>query len=134
MRRILAVFAKEIRLLVRDRLFLALQLVVPGIAVMVFGALFTVSLRQVTVAVVDRDGSAAARAAVRGAGSARAALDDGEDMAVVQLRRGIGGRRNAGAGDLQVLLDGTDTYWATSRTERDGEGGWSRMPAASWRG
>jgi hypothetical protein len=27
--------------------------------------------------------------------------------------------------NLSVLLDGTDTYWATSRTEGDGEGEWS---------
>lgn len=32
--------------------------------------------------------------------------------------------------NLQVLLDGVDTYWATSRTERDGEGGWSWPPRA----
>ncbi len=29
------------------------------------------------------------------------------------------------AANLQVLLDGTDTYWATSRTEGDQPGQWS---------
>lgn len=32
--------------------------------------------------------------------------------------------------NLQVLLDGNDSYWATSRTERDGEGGWAWPPRA----
>lgn len=27
--------------------------------------------------------------------------------------------------NLQVLMDGNDTFWATSRTEGDGEGHWS---------
>jgi hypothetical protein len=27
--------------------------------------------------------------------------------------------------NLQVHLDGTDTYWATSRAEGDGEGSWA---------
>jgi hypothetical protein len=30
--------------------------------------------------------------------------------------------------NLQVLLDGTDTYWATSRSEGDGPGHWSWPP------
>lgn len=30
--------------------------------------------------------------------------------------------------NLQVLLDGTDSYWATSRTEGDGPGHWSWPP------
>ena len=30
----------------------------------------------------------------------------------------------------QVLLDGTDTYWATSRTEGEGEGHWQWPPRA----
>ncbi|MEE4540975.1 hypothetical protein V2S66_03205 [Streptomyces sp. V4-01] len=32
------------------------------------------------------------------------------------------------AANLQVHLDGTDTYWATSRTEGDGEGHWVSLP------
>lgn len=30
--------------------------------------------------------------------------------------------------NLQVLLDGTDSYWATSRTEGDGAGHWAWPP------
>jgi hypothetical protein len=30
--------------------------------------------------------------------------------------------------NLQVHLDGTDTYWATSRTEGDGPGTWAWPP------
>lgn len=30
-----------------------------------------------------------------------------------------------GTSNLQVALDGTDTYWATSRKEGDGEGTWA---------
>lgn len=33
-----------------------------------------------------------------------------------------------GAKNLQVLLDGNDTYWATSRIEGDGECQWTRLP------
>ncbi|MGW5409036.1 hypothetical protein [Streptomyces spiralis] len=36
----------------------------------------------------------------------------------------------SGACNLQVLLDGTDVYWATSRTEGDGAGCWSRKGGA----
>lgn len=32
--------------------------------------------------------------------------------------------------NLQVLLDGTDTYWATSRTEGDQPGFWAWPPRA----
>jgi hypothetical protein len=32
------------------------------------------------------------------------------------------------AANLQVHLDGTDTYWATSRTEGDGPGTWAWPP------
>jgi len=32
--------------------------------------------------------------------------------------------------NLQVTLDGTDTYWATSRQEGDGEGAWAWPPRA----
>lgn len=32
--------------------------------------------------------------------------------------------------NLQVLLDGTDTYWATSRAEGDGAGFWAWPPRA----
>ena len=32
-----------------------------------------------------------------------------------------------GAVNLHVLLDGDDTYWATSRTEGDGEGHWTQL-------
>jgi hypothetical protein len=32
--------------------------------------------------------------------------------------------------NLQVLLDGTDTYWATSRSEGDEQGHWHWPPRA----
>jgi hypothetical protein len=35
------------------------------------------------------------------------------------------------AANLQVLLDGPDTYWATSRAEGDGEGRWAWPPRAA---
>ncbi|MFC3988708.1 hypothetical protein [Actinoplanes siamensis] len=34
------------------------------------------------------------------------------------------------AANLQVLLDGPDTYWATSRTEGEGPGHWAWPPRA----
>lgn len=33
---------------------------------------------------------------------------------------------SGGHANLQVLLDGPDTYWATSRGEGDGNGEWTR--------
>ncbi|KAB2384747.1 hypothetical protein [Actinomadura montaniterrae] len=35
---------------------------------------------------------------------------------------------SATTANLQVSLDGNDTYWATSRTEGDGEGHWVWPP------
>lgn len=35
-----------------------------------------------------------------------------------------------GTSNLQVILDGNDTYWATSRKTGDGEGAWSWPPRA----
>jgi hypothetical protein len=36
----------------------------------------------------------------------------------------------AGAANLQVFLDGNDTYWATSRPNGDGNGTWTWPPRA----
>lgn len=35
---------------------------------------------------------------------------------------------NTASANLQVVLDGTDTYWATSRSEGEGEGFWAWPP------
>lgn len=39
-----------------------------------------------------------------------------------------GGSEVNGVCNLQVALDGNDTYWATSRTEGEGEGHWVWPP------
>jgi hypothetical protein len=43
------------------------------------------------------------------------------DVCPAMVVRTFGGA----AANLQVHLDGTDTFWATSRTEGDGEGHWT---------
>lgn len=63
------------------------------------------------------------------------------DESVLAAQRGVGNRARAGdiypaivvrvfdpnatTANLQVFLDGPDTYWATSRTEGDSEGHWT---------
>jgi hypothetical protein len=42
----------------------------------------------------------------------------------------IFGDTTESAVNLQVTLDGNDTYWATSRTAGDGDGQWSWPPRA----
>jgi len=39
-------------------------------------------------------------------------------------------RNNGGSVNLQVFLDGSDSYWATSRTEGEDGGHWSWPPRA----
>jgi hypothetical protein len=46
------------------------------------------------------------------------------DVYAAMIVRTFGGP----AANLQVHLDGTDTHWATSRTEGDGEGHWVWPP------
>ncbi len=112
-----AVFTKELRLLRRDPQLLFLQLVMPVIVLVVFSSLFTITLRKVSVAMVDRDGTAAARQVTRELRDspyfdvqqgerAESALDSGADLAVVSVPEGYG-RRGRGTQPLQVLVDGT---------------------------
>ncbi|TMR18530.1 hypothetical protein ETD86_21505 [Nonomuraea turkmeniaca] len=54
----------------------------------------------------------------------------GDVYPAVVVRVFPGGTESNGVCNLQVLLDGNDTYWATSRTEGDGEFRWS-WPARS---
>lgn len=46
------------------------------------------------------------------------------DVCAAVIVRTFGGS----AANLQVLLDGTDTYWATSRSEGEGESHWAWPP------
>lgn len=48
------------------------------------------------------------------------------DMCPAQVVNTFGGP----AANLQVTLDGTDSYWATSRTEGAGPGHWAVLPTA----
>lgn len=50
-------------------------------------------------------------------------VEAGQDCAAVVVRVWSDSLVN-----LQVLLDGTDSYWATSRSEGDGQGHWHWPP------
>jgi ABC-2 type transport system permease protein len=126
-RRSFAVFGKELRLLARDPQLLFMQLVAPAAVLIVFGALFTITLRKVSVAVIDRDHTDASRQATRDLRSSpyfatslterppQAALDTGDDMAVVEIPPGYGKRGRRGASAVQVLIDGTDAAAAAAQ-------------------
>ncbi|MFE3452367.1 hypothetical protein ACFXJ8_25935 [Nonomuraea sp. NPDC059194] len=54
----------------------------------------------------------------------------GDVYPAVVVRVFAGGTEVNGVCNLQVLLDGNDTYWATSRTWGEGECRWSWPPRA----
>jgi ABC-2 type transport system permease protein len=143
MRGLVAVARKELALLLRDRGLVGAQLAFPPLLLVVFGVLFSVTLREVPVAVRDQDGSAASRELVRSlaatgtfrpAALARPgdALDDGTAMAVLQIPPGFGARRgdeaaargggpdDGAAAEVIALVDGSDAAAEAARSALDG--------------
>jgi ABC-2 type transport system permease protein len=116
MNALLAVAAKEARLLLRDPVFLALQLVAPLVLLVVFGTLFSVMLRAAPLAVADLDGSAETRRLVGelAAGGAvrpvatdpRRALEGGDALAGMWILPA--GGRSDDRPRIQAVVDGAD--------------------------
>jgi ABC-type multidrug transport system permease subunit len=118
-RKIVALFTKEVRVLLRDPQYLFIQLFMPGLVLVLFGTLFTVTLRRVPVAVNDLDGTAEARAALRELSTSpyfataptadpEGALARGAALGTVTVAEGFGRARATGRPELQVLIDGTN--------------------------
>ncbi len=128
MHRLRALLGKEIRQMVRETRTVILSVVVPVALLLLFGFAVSFDIRDIRLAVWDRDGSERSRALVRSfvssgyfreagrpAGRHEAArlLDAGEVSAVLSIPRGF--QRDVARGvpaDLQVLLDGTDSSTA----------------------
>jgi ABC-2 type transport system permease protein len=114
-RRILGIAWKETLLLVRDPMFLALQIGGPLLFLWLFGAVFSITARGLPVDVRDLDGGGAARRLISGVEASpyfkpvdeQASLRSAAGVAVVPpgLERDL---RRGGPATLQVLIDGSD--------------------------
>lgn len=120
--RLWAIATKEARQIRRDRRTLGLLLFVPALMLVLYGYALTFDVKQIRVAVLDRDNSAQSRAFADGlfhsdyfarAGTvARQAeidgwLDAGEARAVLVIPRGFGARvRRGETAPVQALVDG----------------------------
>jgi ABC-2 type transport system permease protein len=116
MRRILAVAQKELLLLSRDPVFLVMQLVLPALLLVVFGFLFSATLQNLPVTVLDLDDSAQSRQLLRELEATdyfsalprqnpAASLEDGSSLAALEIAPRFARGRETG---LQVLVDGSD--------------------------
>jgi ABC-2 type transport system permease protein len=112
--------SKELRLLRRDAGFLVLQLLFPPLLLLVFGSVFSITLRRLPVAVQDLDETPASRRLVReltanGYFTSTPAtrpgelLDSGQTTAALSIPSGYARKLARGDGDrLQMLVDGSD--------------------------
>jgi ABC-2 type transport system permease protein len=115
-----AIALKEARLIVRDPVLITLQIVFPALCLLVFGSLFSITLRELPIAVLDRDHSDRSREVLRELGAtdyfASSAtgrpdveLDAGRSLATLDIPPGFGRARSRGHGaGLQLLVDGSD--------------------------
>lgn len=126
--RILAILRKEFRSILRDPRMRFVILGLPVLQTLIFGYAVTLDVRQVRLAVMDRDGTPASRALVaRFTGStcfeavahpadeaaARALLDAGEVAALLRINAGFEeGLRAGRAVPVQLAVDGADSNTA----------------------
>ncbi len=120
MRRMLALAQKEARFILRDPVFLFVQLSFPPVLLAVFGLVFSARVKELPIAVLDRDGSAASRELVRQLSAAddfapypspepRIALQTSEALGALEIAPGFGADVSRHrAPRIQLLLDGTD--------------------------
>jgi ABC-2 type transport system permease protein len=129
-RRILALAAKELRQAARDPLSLTLLLALPALLLLLYGFALNFDVRDVALAVEDRDRTAASRALVDAFAASTyfevvETLDPGDDperstargraRAVLVLPPGLGADLAAGhTVPLQFLVDGADARIATT--------------------
>lgn len=132
MNRLLAVAWKELMHLRRDRLSLAMIVLLPTVQFLLFGFAIDTDVRHVPLAVLDRDPSPASRDLVRrleattrydaigAVGSyeeAQRALREGAVGAVLVIPPGYAAAETAGeARQVQLLIDGSDPMTVGSTT------------------
>lgn len=130
MRTVLAVARKELRQIVRDRRTLLIQGFVPAFFLVVFGYALNFDIRNIALAVEDRDGSAQSRAlvsafvnsgyfdleaAVYSPGEAERLLDRNAARAVLVIPEGFSRTvRTGGQAPVQVIVNGDNATIATS--------------------
>ena len=125
MHRLRSLLLKEFKQMARDRRTIILSIVVPVALLLLFGFAVSFDIKEIRIAVWDRDGSARSRALTRaflasgyfnetGRPASRAqvshALDAGEVSAVLVIPQGFERdiRRGVPAA-VQILLDGSDS-------------------------
>src|SRR5512141_771485 len=116
---------KEFHQLFRDPQMLRILILPPLLQILVFGYAVTTNVRNAPTAVVDLDRTASSRdllsrffssghfRLVRETADFREAgerMNRGDVEVILHIARGVGGDRRADrAGDLQVIVDGTDS-------------------------
>jgi ABC-2 type transport system permease protein len=129
-RQTLAVARKELRQIVRDRRTLLILLFIPFFFLLIFGYALNFDIRDVTLAVEDRDGSVESRqlvsgftnsgyfalvATVHGAGEIERMMDDNTIRAALVIpegfSRGLNATRRA---EVQVLINGENASAAST--------------------
>ena len=129
MHRLVSLLRKEVKQMMRDRRSVVLSLVVPVVLLLLFGYAVTFDIREIRMAVWDRDGTAKSRELARAffssgyfrqvaspASSAEAekVLETGEASLTLVIPRGYEqDLSRAVPAEVQVLLDGADSSTAT---------------------
>ena len=130
MRTLLAVGMKELRQIRRDRRTLLILAFVPAFFLLVFGYALNFDIRNIPLAVEDRDGTAESRelvsafvnsgyfnlvATVWSARDAEQLLDRNEARAVLVIPEGFSRRvTTGGTADVQVIVNGDNANTATT--------------------
>ena len=129
MHRLRSLLLKELRQMARDRRTVVMSLVVPVVLLLLFGFAVSFDIREIRLAVWDRDGSARSRELIRAFCSSgyfreaervesdrqlSRALDSGEVSAALVLPRGLERDiERAVPARVQILVDGTDSSRAS---------------------
>jgi len=125
LRRVLAVTQKEIREILRDRIYLALAFIMPGMLMIVFGYGMSQDIENIALAVLDEDGTALSRDYARHFTDSRyftyvghfrsqqeadRSLSNGRIKVVIVIPQHFAQRlMEGGASPVQFLVDGTFT-------------------------
>ncbi len=131
-----AVIRKEARHIMRDRGTLILVAISPVLLLLIMAYTFTVDIKNVAVAVMDRDGTILSRRYLAGLGGTGDVLlkyvaDDYDDLehwlmtseakAAIVIPPGFGADLNAGReASLQVLVEGTEPLTANTALQHIG--------------
>jgi ABC-2 type transport system permease protein len=130
MNKALAVYRKELRQILRDRRTLLILIFIPAFFLLLYGYALNFDIRNIKLAVEDRDGSPASRsvvsafvnsgyfdfvAAIHSPAEAERRLDLNEARAVLVIPEGFGREITSGRlGQVQVIIDGDNANTATT--------------------